>query len=529
MLQFLARGRIDAPDETIEGGSEDCPDPEISTLQHIAAVKLGNRKGYRRFFMGALVALGIVAAIPRSVSPIPLMARAKLEAVDHKHGLDKKEIEWRAQLQKMADENRYEELDISEFFENLQLLAWGVDPDSVETANEIMNDIANDMIRRAQIHIPQKDIVTMLAAKIAEMKHSQDQNSTAYMMTGEEIEGKPGGNCVARFGALASLYARAFPAYAEFMRMDVRKWEEYGKQKAHIALYINGRAFLPFSRGAGLTEDWYIVDNGILTKARRPPSHVEVTLKRALVDSFLAQDSVWTQERVWVPTDRREPPERENPIALYDREAELNAGGYPNSDTQSFEIERRIDGPVVISTKTEGTEIKELVIIGVRNNEERIIDRVAVNGGPMIAACYDFTWGIIDERRSEPTDVRFQLLDGRELKEWSDPSARRETLKAADHIAIIGEASNEQARVNGKIYFGVLQKNGPIHSREFACFLKNTGTPRELIRPTGAIDGWRGKTQTSTWEVTRFVLKDGPAETTTPLGDGLWGKDDIEK
>lgn len=524
MFKLRARVERNAPDQTNEGNPEADLTPEISTQQHIAAVREGNRRGYRRLFLGALMALGIVAAIPRSISPIPLMARAKWEEMDHKHGLDKKEIEWRAQLQKMADKNRYEELDISEFFENLQLLAWGVDPDSVESANTVMDNIVGDMIRRAQVHIPQKDIVTMLAAKIAETEHSPDQNSTAYMMTGEKIEGETGGNCVARFGALASLYARAFPAYSEFMRMDTRRWEENGEYKAHIALYINGRAFLPFRRGAGLTDDWYIVDGGKLTKAKHPPSHVEVTLKRALVDSFLRQDSVWTQERVWVPTDRKEPPEHETPLALYDREVELNAGEYP-ADIQSFEIERSESEPAVISIKTnengKGAKVKELVIIGIGNNEGRIIDRVAINGGPRIAACYDFTWSLIDERQSEHPDVRFQLLDGRELKEWSNPSARRETLKAADHIAIIGEASSEQTRVNGKIYFGVLQNNGFIHSRQFTCFLEETDVPHELIRPTGAINWWRGETQTSTWAVTRFVLEDGPTETTTPLGEGL--------
>lgn len=524
MSKLWAKVRRNAPDEIIEGDSEADPDPELDTHQHIAAVRQGNRRGYGRLFMGALAALGIVAAIPRSISPIPLMATAKWEEIDHRYGLDKKEIEWRAELQKMADENRYEELDISEFFENLQLLAWGVDPDSVEKEREIGHAILEDMRQRRMTGVPNKDIIILLAQNIADMPHQPEQNSSAYLIAREKIGGEIGGNCFARFAVMTSLLAKYAPWYTKFMRMDLRKWEEYGEMRAHVALYINGAVLNPGRRvPSEMSDDWYILDRGTLSKAKHPPSHQDVPIKQALVDGFLDPNSIWTQKKVWIPTDRSAPPEHEVPMTVFDKKRELSSIAPPvgeeyfrftSSDGKEFSVKvDELEGGRLV--------IEEILITSTDKDgiANEVTSKQVVYGGPKIAACYDTAWKLIDPIGEEvPGYTTFQLLEGQRLREPS-VDERRGLLVGAWHVEIIGESLDDPNRINGSMIFGNLI--AVRHERKFTCVMEDTEEERTLTRTSSELQG--EIPQGSTWIVTEFIMEDAPSEA-TPLGETPWDK-----
>lgn len=232
-----------------------------------------------------------------------------------------------------------------------------------------------------------------------------------------------------------------------------------------------------------------------------------------------------------VPTDRKEPPEHENPVVLYDRATEVNtAEGYSGEITTKLAIKTRDENgqPATLTFNIDvgggGVIIRSTVITGTGENEGRVLDRQVVNGGPKIASCYDVAWSLIDERQWEHPDVRFQLLDGQEVREWDDSVARKEMLKGADMVTVIGEASGDPRSVYGVMHFGAYAGIAR-HTRRFTCFLEDTGVPRKIRRGSGDLNilDIPDEAQTSTWAVTRFVLEDGPAET-TPLGDGLWDK-----
>jgi|GEM_PF-6541468 len=497
---------------------------ELTTQDHRAIIINDRRRGYRKWILGALAAIITIAAIPRSNehSLHPHMSEW-WEEHDDKWGVDREEARWREELQKMAEEDKYNELNVAEFFEKLQRLAWGINNKSLEKGSEKLNKIIAHLEILKSDGRSKKDVYRALAGDIHK-EHSEEQNSSAYLLTHEKILGENGGNCFARFAKDVSVLTELYPEDAQYMRMDLRKWREYGRWKAHVALYIDARAFDP---NLLPNQEWYILDRGTLIKARKGPSHPYTPLKEALIKSFLEPKANWGYLKgIWIPTDKEAPPEHTIPATLYHEDEILNSS---NGQTNYSMLERGrsylfFQGKVnPENDNDEGVRyFEEMTVIKVTVDEdgeitEEIVGKNVMVGGPKIRACYDTAWELI-KTHDVSTSTTLQIVEGQTITDVTLQGFGAE-LEDAYRPKVVGESVNDPNLILGTMLFGEL--TGFQQEKKFRCRVTDTGEERDVARPTGhrmwEHEGFSFEA-TTTWEVEEFALESTPEEIFPQVG-----------
>lgn len=482
-------------DGRFDGGIDDSLEIDGSfpetTLEAIEAVTVGKRRKMRLFWLAAIASGAGFFATPQG--------KDLWEEYDE-HLLDLDEREWRSYLAKLAEDKKYEELNLPTFFWDLEKLVFGMSDEAIALAKE---EVKKDCryLKKIKEARPKRDVLNALLTSKFYSKHLPGQSSMVRLLDEKYPKGTAysglakdslGSNCFGRFCLYLTLLSEVIPEDIKYLKMDISSQSKFEGEIGHISLYLDAKALYPeLPEG----ERWFSLETGGLEEASRPPSHKDVSIEKAIIDSFLDPNATWSYRRGVSFAGMVQGRGTTGQVSkLFGDKEKLNQpvdSGRPEAKSvRDSDLVRR-DNVVIEEYDAEGNVMNTAWVDGCIDPPKDVSScrvvrsrRLHSYGGKGVLPCRDAIWRMAKGECNENSPSLSWLREGSNIEEYSCKDAAEE-LRGLGGIII--NTSQTGGVYLGHLAFSMEKGQLPTVSHDFACEI---GDGRSEIKYT-----WEFETQ----------------------------------